>query len=943
MRPSSNAAAASAPAPDGPQRFLLTLSDALRPLADAGEIQYQAARLLGQELGANRVAYVDVDEAGDAVKVLRHHASGVAPLAGAYRLDEYDPALLRELRLGRTVARDDIAREARLSVEQRDAHERLQLGATVHVPLLKDGRLMALLAVHRHEPHRWSPTEIALIEAVADRTWDAVERARAQQAQQEAVQRYERQMRLFESVVSTTPDFVYVFDRDGRFQYANRRLLEVWGMALPDVVGRTCRELGYEQWHHDMHMREIAQVIATRQPIKGEVPFKAPLTGIFGVYEYIFTPVLAPDGEVELIAGTTRDVTERKLTEQEVRRRSEQFQTLIDGAPTGMFLVDADLRIVQVNPAALRALGSSDRPLRGVALRDVLSGVWGPRFAAGIVQVFERTLRTGESYRQPEGREVRVDTGATEYYDWSVQRIGLPGGGLGVLCYFTEISDQVRAREAIERSEARYRTLFETMDEGFALCEVVRDEQGKAVDVRYVEANPAAQRLTGRDVVGRTLLEIDPSFERSWIDIPARVAATGRPERHEHYARALDAWYDFYLFPATEADRQRVALLFQDITERKRAEAALREADRRKDEFLATLAHELRNPLAPVRTAVHILNREGAPAAQLRSARAIIERQVSYMVRLIDDLLEVSRITLGKLELRRERTTLQQVLEVATEIARPLLKQELQVTVPPEPIALEADPTRLAQVFGNLLSNACRYTPAGGHIALDARVEGGELEVTVRDDGIGIAAEHLPRLFQMFSQVESAGSRAQGGLGIGLALAKGLVELHGGSISARSAGLGSGSEFTVRLPLAAAENAAAPAAVVPAHATTLAGRRILVVDDNRDSALTLATLLELEGAQVRTAYDGESAVAVAREAAPEVILLDIGLPGMNGYDACRAIRAQQAAPRPIVLALTGWGQEDDRRKSAEAGFDGHLVKPVDHAQLLRAIDELTRP
>jgi PAS domain S-box-containing protein len=597
---------------------------------------------------------------------------------------------------------------------------------------------------------------------------------------------------------------------------------------------------------------------------------------------------------------------------------------------------------VQVNPAALRALGGSARPLRGLALRDVLNGVWGARFAAGIVQVFERTLRTGEPYRQAEGREVRVDTGVTEYYDWSVQRIGLPGGGLGVLCYFTEISGQVRAREAIERSEARYRTLFETMDEGFALCEVVRDEQGKAVDVRYVEANPAAQRLTGRDVVGRTLLEIDPSFEGSWIDVPARVAATGRPERHEHYARALDAWYDFYVFPVAEAGEPRVALLFQDISERKRAEAALREADRRKDEFLATLAHELRNPLAPVRTAVHILNREGTPT-QMRSARDIIERQVAYMVRLIDDLLEVSRITLGKLELRRERTTLQQVLDVATEIARPLLKQELQVTVPPAPIELDADPTRLAQVFGNLLSNACRYTPSGGHIALDARVDGGELEVTVRDDGIGIAAEHLPRLFQMFAQVESAGSRAQGGLGIGLALAKGLVELHGGSISARSAGLGSGSEFTVRLPLAAPDSAAAPAVVVAEHPTTLAGRRILVVDDNRDSALTLATLLELEGAQVRTAYDGEAAVAVAREGAPEVILLDIGLPGMNGYDACRAIRAQQAPSRPIILALTGWGQQEDRRKSAEAGFDGHLVKPVDHAQLLRAIDELTRP
>jgi PAS domain S-box-containing protein len=942
MHHPSSAAAASAPAPDGPQRFLLALSDALRPLVDAGEIQFEAERLLGEHLGACRVGYAELDGDSSVAVVLGDYAKGVAPLSGRFDVDQYDALLLRDLRAGRIVERADVVNDPTITAEGKARHAALQVGASLYLPLLKEGRLAAFLYVHHRRPHRFTDDEIEASRSVVERTWDAAARARAQQAQQEAVQRYERQMRLFESVVSTTPDFVYVFDRDGRFQYANRRLLEVWGMGLPDVVGRTCRELGYEQWHHDMHMREIAQVIATRQPIKGEVPFKAPLTGIFGVYEYIFTPVLAPDGEVELIAGTTRDVTERKLTEEEVRRRSEQFQSLIDGAPTGMFLVDADLRIVQVNPAALRALGGSARPLRGLALRDVLNGVWGARFAAGIVQVFERTLRTGEPYRQAEGREVRVDTGVTEYYDWSVQRIGLPGGGLGVLCYFTEISGQVRAREAIERSEARYRTLFETMDEGFALCEVVRDEQGKAVDVRYVEANPAAQRLTGRDVVGRTLLEIDPSFEGSWIDVPARVAATGRPERHEHYARALDAWYDFYVFPVAEAGEPRVALLFQDISERKRAEAALREADRRKDEFLATLAHELRNPLAPVRTAVHILNREGTPT-QMRSARDIIERQVAYMVRLIDDLLEVSRITLGKLELRRERTTLQQVLDVATEIARPLLKQELQVTVPPAPIELDADPTRLAQVFGNLLSNACRYTPSGGHIALDARVDGGELEVTVRDDGIGIAAEHLPRLFQMFAQVESAGSRAQGGLGIGLALAKGLVELHGGSISARSAGLGSGSEFTVRLPLAAPDSAAAPAVVVAEHPTTLAGRRILVVDDNRDSALTLATLLELEGAQVRTAYDGEAAVAVAREGAPEVILLDIGLPGMNGYDACRAIRAQQAPSRPFILALTGWGQQEDRRKSAEAGFDGHLVKPVDHAQLLRAIDELTRP
>jgi PAS domain S-box-containing protein len=803
-------------AADAPQRFLLALSDALRPLADADEIQSEAARLLGEQLGANRVVYVEVDDGGDTIGVLRHHASGVPPLAGRYRLDDYDPGLLRALRLGRTVARADIAADDRLTAHERAAHAQLQLGATVHVPLLKDGRLVALLAVHRRGAHQWLPAELELIESVAERTWDAVERARAQQAQRRAVAQYERQARLFDGVASTTPDFVYMFDREGHFQYANRRLLEVWGMALPDIVGKTCRELGYEQWHHDMHMREIAQVIATRHPIKGEVPFKAPLTGVFGVYEYIFTPVLGPDGEVEAIAGTTRDVTERKLGEDDVRRRSEQFQSLLEGAPIGMFLVNADLRLVQVNPAALRALGAYDGPLHGRGLEEVLMRVWGQAFAAALIEMFRHTLNTGEPFHEPEGAGTRVDTGARAYYDWRIQRIRQPDGTLGVLCYFT------------------------------------------------------------------------------------------------------------------------------DITDRKRAEAALREADRRKDEFLATLAHELRNPLAPVRAAVQILNRKGPNDPQLQAARDIIERQVSYMVRLIDDLLEVSRITLGKLELRRERTTLHQVLDVAVEIARPHLQQELQVMLPPQPVELDADPTRLAQVFGNLLTNACRYTPAGGHIAVEARVEDGELVVRVRDDGIGIAPEHLPRLFQMFSQVESAGSRAQGGLGIGLALAKGIVELHGGRVAAHSEGAGRGTEFTVRLPIAATPAAAAPPAPHERAHPALAGRRILVVDDNEDSALTLATLLELEGAQVQAAHDGEQAVALAQQLGPELILLDIGLPRMNGYEACRAIRAQAGVPRPAIVALTGWGQQEDRRKTAEAGFDGHLVKPVDHAQLLRMIDELLR-
>jgi signal transduction histidine kinase/CheY-like chemotaxis protein len=382
-----------------------------------------------------------------------------------------------------------------------------------------------------------------------------------------------------------------------------------------------------------------------------------------------------------------------------------------------------------------------------------------------------------------------------------------------------------------------------------------------------------------------------------------------------------------------------------DIIERRRGEEALRDADRRKDEFLATLAHELRSPLAPIRNAVQIFKAKDPPDPELQWGRGVIDRQVQIMARLLEDLLDVSRISRNRLELRQERVELAAVVEAALETSRPVIEagdHELTVTLPPAPIHFQADPLRLAQVFANLLTNAAKYTEEGGRILLTAERQGSDVVVAVKDSGIGIAAEMLPRVFEIFSQSERALTRSQGGLGIGLSLTKGLVELHGGSIEARSDGLGQGSEFTVRLPIAVDlpfREADRPGEDDEQQLVTKC--RILIVDDNRDSADSLAMLLRIMGNEVGTAYDGEQAVAAAEEQRPEVVLLDIGMPKLNGYDACRRIREQPWGREMLLIALTGWGQEEDRRRTDEAGFNQHLVKPVDPAVLRKLLASLS--
>jgi signal transduction histidine kinase/ActR/RegA family two-component response regulator len=382
-----------------------------------------------------------------------------------------------------------------------------------------------------------------------------------------------------------------------------------------------------------------------------------------------------------------------------------------------------------------------------------------------------------------------------------------------------------------------------------------------------------------------------------------------------------------------------VVLMWIALLALRRREQREREADRQKDEFLATLAHELRNPLAPISNAISLLKLAYEDRDVFQQATETVERQLGHLVRLIDDLLDVSRISQGKLSLRRERVEVAAIVRQAIETCRPIAERanhDITASVSQQPVYLDADPVRLSQVVSNLLHNACKFGGRAGQISLTAERYENDVVISVKDNGIGIPSDKLCSIFEMFSQIDQSLERSHGGLGIGLTLARRLVELHGGSIEARSEGVGQGSEFIVRLPFAVDRVSTQPEKL-DEEGKPDSKRRILVVDDNRDSASSLAMLLKRTGNETFVAHDGEEAVEAAGSLRPDVILLDIGLPRLNGFDACRRIRQYQWAKDVLIIALTGWGQEDDRRKSAEAGFDDHLVKPVDHAKLTKLL------
>ena len=432
-------------------------------------------------------------------------------------------------------------------------------------------------------------------------------------------------------------------------------------------------------------------------------------------------------------------------------------------------------------------------------------------------------------------------------------------------------------------------------------------------------------------------------LERAVTEPVLSVVETARriAEKRDFSVRAVKSTED-EIGTLADAVNDMLVDLEREITERRSAEETLLVVDRRKDEFLATLAHELRNPLAPIRNALYLMSMPGIDARTLGEARSIIERQVRQLVRLVDDLLEVSRITTGKLALRKERVELRGIASAALEAVEPLILEKghrLSLSLPPEGLSIEADPTRLAQIFTNLLNNAAKFTPPGGSIEFSLEVADGEMVGRVRDDGVGLRAEMIEPIFEMFAQADRSLERTTMGLGVGLSISRKLAELHGGTLRATSEGPGTGAEFVVRIPAfprLSAEKGSPGNEAAGTHESA-GPRGVLIVDDNRDFALTLGRLLRSRGYEVRVEHDGAAGLAAAVDFRPAVALLDLGMPKLNGYDLARRLRTLPATARSTLIAVTGWGQEDDRRRSQAAGFDGHLVKPIDPDALFQLL------
>lgn len=756
-----------------------------------------------------------------------------------------------------------------------------------------------------------------------------------------------------ESIVETIREPLLVLDGDLSVIRANRAFYRVFKVIPEETEGRPLYGLGNGQWDIPALRKLLAEILPEHTEVHDfELEQDFPRVGR-RIVRLKARRLYRAGNNATLILLAIQDITEAELALRRVRQNRELLQVTLASIGDGVVTTDKQGRVTFLNEVAQRLAGWTQAEAEGKPLSEVLVLI-NEDSREPVQNPVEAVLDSGQLVGlanhtlllSRDGKEWPVDDSAAPIQD-------VDGAVIGVVMVFREIGEQRRATRRIAESEGRTRAILET-----ALDAIVTiDHAGK-----IVEFNPAAERTFGYrrdDVLGRELAEliVPPSQRELHRAGMARYLATGVGSVMNRLVELSGLRADGTEFPV-EASITPIQVdgppLFtghlRDITERKQREqerervaASLAEANRRKDEFLAMLAHELRNPLAPIHNSVEAL-RQGGGGNERELALRIMERQLAQMVRLIDDLLDVSRISRGKIELKRELLDLASVVDHAIEVARPpcdARSQALEVVLPREPLYVDADPARLIQIVGNLLNNACKFTQQGGRVSLTLEREGQQAVIRIGDNGIGIAGEQLSRIFEMFAQVDTSLERTEGGLGIGLTLVKKLVEMHGGRVEARSAGLGHGSEFVVRLPLAVGAPQPAAPASPSVRGQAQNPRRILLVDDNLDSAESLALLLRLNGHEVHTAHDGLAAVEAAGKLRPEVIVLDIGLPKLNGYEVARRVREQEKGG-VFIVALTGWGSEEGRRRSGEAGFDAHLVKPVDFNALTRLLLDMPR-
>ncbi len=719
--------------------------------------------------------------------------------------------------------------------------------------------------------------------------------------------------------------------------------------AYETIWGRSCRSL-YERprsFLDSVHPEDLDRVVALslERQVRGEtadVEYRVvrPDGSVRWVRDRAF-PVKDPSGRFYRVAGIAEDITDAKNAEQALRQSEGRLRTLSDNLPHGAIFQAV------IDPAGrgrFTYFSAGAERMYGVAPDEIKAD---PNALYGLIHEDDRPRMMSEEAAAlrdltPFDCQFRSWTrsGAVIWVHCRSAPRRLPEGGTAWDGVVLDVTKARNAEQALRESEERFRRLIAANIVGVGISDGGGD---------WLEANDELLRIIscGREELrdGRLRwIDMTPVKYRSLEEeriAEARRRGACTPYEKEYVRKDGSLVPVLIGYAALEEGRDRFICFVLDLTLQKRVEAALKEADRHKDEFLAMLAHELRNPLAPVLNAVQVMKLLGSAEPNLQRAREMIERQVRRLARLVDDLLDVSRITRGKITLRKEAVELATVIARAVEISQPLMearRHEWTVALPPEPVWLEGDAARLEQVVSNLLNNAAKYTEESGHIRLTVERGTGEAVLRVRDDGIGIPANLLPHVFDLFTQGDRSPARTEGGLGIGLTLVKSLVEMHGGSVEVRSEGMGKGSEFEVRLPVIAAQSPlpGGGGGTERDDRSPVPSRRVLVVDDNADAAEMLALFLRTEGHEVRTAHDGPAALHAAESFRPEVVLLDIGLPRMDGYTVVRRLREQPGLKTSLLVALTGYGQEEDRR-AHEAGFDAHLVKPADSDELQKLL------